>query len=258
MLGIRLNLCDVDGQDRLDAGQREMQEQGRQEQADECTGRRQAREDFAQRQRGGLRRRLARLVNLGQCETAEQAAGPDEEEGMAVADAFGEPAAENRPEQTAGDLCREEHAHGPAGALLRGLGGDQRNRGGLEAGQGALHETQGNEVPDALCEAHRNHDEAEPAGGAQDHRLAAVFIGQASPDRREDREADEVAAKDDAGPARDSAGIVDAELFDVEGQDRRHLTHADRDDEGGGTADQQVLLPNIQKKTSFSCDSCDR
>lgn len=128
--------------------------------------------------------------------------------------------------------CDEKNRpNGPARVLLRRLLGEQRHDSRLEARQAALQEPQRHELPDRLRERHADHDEAEPARRAQDHRLAPVSVRQAPPYRRENREADEVAAVDNTRPARDLSRPCYAELLNVERQDRRHLTHPHRYDE---------------------------
>ena len=227
MIRVWYELMHIDCEDRLHTGQGEMQDHRCKEQADYSLFLRQTLECFPQVHGSCCRDWMEILVQLRQCEEAQQAAGADQEERVPVANELGEPATSQRPHEPAGHLGRKEHAHRPAGAFLRRFLGNQRDGGSLKSAERALHEAQDHEVSDTLCETHTNHDKAQPGRSPEDHRLAAKTVRETAPDWGEDGQADKVAAKYNAGPAGNITRIRDAELGNIEWQDWRHLAHAD-------------------------------
>jgi len=129
--------------------------------------------------------------------------------------------------------------------LLRRLLRNQRHDSRLEARQASLHQAQRHEMPDRLRKRHADHDDTEPARRAQDHRLTPIAVRQSPPYRREDREADEITAKDNARPPRNLPYALHTELCDVERQDWRHLAHPYRHHKRSNTADVKIPPPYL-------------
>ena len=178
---------------------------------------------------------------------AEEAKGTDDKKGLPAAEKLGEPAAEERSDEGTGYLAGEEHTQRPAGFVLGCFLGYERDDGAEEAAHGSLYEAQCRHLPDILCQPHADHDDAEPEARAQRHWLAAVAVRQAAPDGRGDGEADEIGAENDAGPTGNISLAGNADLGNIKRQDRRHLAHADGNDEAGEAADGEVLFPMFHK-----------
>ena len=249
MLRVRRELGDVDCQCWLHAGNRKMHEKRRRENGQRRLAMRQGGKRLPRaplRDRG--RRWLFRLMHERQREAADQAERTNQEERMAIANHLRESAAKDRSQKAARHLRREEHAHRPARLAPRRLRREERHDRRLEAAHRPLQQPEPRELPDALRKAERNHDAAEPARSAQNHRLPPEPVREPPPDGRENRERNKIAAEHDARPPRDILRRLDAELMDVERQNRRHLAHADRDDERSDAANQKIPFPDFHAK----------
>ena len=103
---------------------------------------------------------------------------PGQLEGGARADAVVGNAAEEGAGGGSGEDRRLHHAEGVAETPLRGAGGDERGRRGDGAGERPLQHAQPQQLPGCDGEAHQRDDDRATEEPSQQHRLAAVAVGE--------------------------------------------------------------------------------
>ena len=92
-------------------------------------------------------------------------------------------------------------------------------------------------MPRLRGEGHPAHQEDEADERPLDHQLAAEAIRDPAPERRQQRRHGRRDAQAETGPHRHVADVADAELLQVERQERHHQREAGEADEGRrGTA----------------------
>jgi hypothetical protein len=101
---------------------------------------------------------------------------------------------------------------------------------------------------------HRNHRHDEAHERALDQDLAAVAIGDASPQRREQRGDPRRHAEADAGPECEVGDAGDAQLLEVERQKRHHQREAGEADEACRRDGEQIAPPGDRRRRRWPRD----
>ena len=240
----RRKLRDVDGDDRLDRGQREgEQEPGRQHRDDRAPvgdlPPKAACAAFSRACAG----RGAFAQEKGRGEEAHKDRGAREPEGRADADQRRQRPADQRPDQVAGHDAGGEHAERPARLRPRGLRRDQDHRARGVAAKEAGQQAHRDELLDVLRHAGQRHRDRHAEARADQHELSSVAVAEPAPKRRRQRGGEEGRAIGDARPLHDRRRPGHADLLDVDRQERQEQRHRDDGRERAGRTDEQVREP---------------
>ena len=212
--GIAGQFGDVNGQDRLNRHQGQLQHERRGEHRHRHFRIRHHLTNFPESRRRFYRRREFFRDKQQRRQKGNEQQAADYEKDAAEPEQIGDRPAEQRSQQHAGDRAGGQGAQGPAGSLFRGLGGDQSNGGRIIAGDRALQQAEADQLIDILYKAHAGQDNGHAHTGAQQHWLAAVAVGGFAPDRGKYGHQDERDSVGEAGPFFNFRYIFDTQLLD--------------------------------------------
>jgi len=127
-------------------------------------------------------------------------------------------AADQRTDERPDELAGAEPAEGIAEAPFGGLARHQRDCRAGKTGEHPHQRAKREKLPDIGRHAHQRGEHADREARAQQHQLAAMTVGNASPERRRECRGKGCDPVEDSGPEVHRARRLDTEL----GQEQRH------------------------------------